>query len=313
MSTDTQSSAPDCPFPCGWKGLHKIAVQDAAYLAKVQWPEDEEGVSVPRATAMRSMDYLIQVCRTMLNSASVVAQAQQSTNCASCGEIKQTPLRIDAMGGYVCLTCVDKKLCSMLAQQPVSGADGLPDTPTRGMNLGQRIAHVGGRENAQGYIEFGSPMAVDALIQHILRDLTTSTPQGAFQARYRAAGSKWSSWGAVTCGVRGHEQELRYLETEAQPQPLAQQDADKVDAERWISVNERLPEIHEWRAGSIAGISDAVLTIDEDDPDTMTVQHLRKGGQGDLTTLYWDHGDSPTHWRPAPSLPGIDAARKEQA
>lgn len=92
---------------------------------------------------------------------------------------------------------------------------------------------------------------------------------------------------------------------------IAQQDADKVDAEQWISVNERLPEIHEWRAGSIAGISDAVLTIDEDDPDTMTVQHLRKGGQGDLTTLYWDHGDSPTHWRPAPSLPGIDAARKE--
>jgi hypothetical protein len=84
-----------------------------------------------------------------------------------------------------------------------------------------------------------------------------------------------------------------------------------VDADQWVSVNERLPEIHEWRAGSIAGISDAVLTIDEDDLDTMTVQCLRKGGQGDLTTLYWDHGDSPTHWRPAPSLPGIDAARKE--
>lgn len=93
---------------------------------------------------------------------------------------------------------------------------------------------------------------------------------------------------------------------------LDQQDADKKDAEQWISVNERLPEIHEWWAGSIAGISDAVLTIDEDDPDTMTVQRLRKGGQGDLTTLYWDNGDSPTHWRSAPSLPGIDAARKEQ-
>ncbi|PWE13034.1 hypothetical protein [Alcaligenes faecalis] len=63
-----------CPFPCGWSGLHKIAVQDAAYLAKVQWPEDEEGVNVPRATAMRSMDYLIQVCRTMLNAAPVTAQ-----------------------------------------------------------------------------------------------------------------------------------------------------------------------------------------------------------------------------------------------
>ncbi|WP_406611870.1 hypothetical protein [Alcaligenes aquatilis] len=56
------------------------------------------------------------------------------------------------------------------AQPPVSGADGLADYPTHGMSLGQRIAYVGGRENAQGYVEFGSPMAVHALIQHVLRD-----------------------------------------------------------------------------------------------------------------------------------------------
>jgi hypothetical protein len=114
----------------------------------------------------------------------------------------------------------------------------------------------------------------------------------------------WDHLDAEAC-AKGAE-EIRQLRA-----ALSQQDADKVDADQWVSVNERLPEIHEWRAGSIAGISDAVLTIDEDDLDTMTVQCLRKGGQGDLTTLYWDHGDSPTHWRPAPSLPGIDAARKE--
>ncbi|PVX75591.1 hypothetical protein [Paraburkholderia unamae] len=41
---------------------------------------------------------------------------------------------------------------------------------TGGMTLGERIAHVGGRENANGYIEFGSVMAINALIQHALRD-----------------------------------------------------------------------------------------------------------------------------------------------
>lgn len=56
------------------------------------------------------------------------------------------------------------------AQPPVSGADGLADYPTHGMSLGQRIAYVGGRENAQGYVDFGSSMAVHALIQHVLRD-----------------------------------------------------------------------------------------------------------------------------------------------
>ncbi len=40
----------------------------------------------------------------------------QATNCAGCGEYKHTPLRIDAMGGYVCLTCIDKKLGTLLGE-----------------------------------------------------------------------------------------------------------------------------------------------------------------------------------------------------
>lgn len=43
-------------------------------------------------------------------------------------------------------------------------------SPTAGMTLGERIMHVGGRENANGYIEFGSVMAVGALIKQMLRD-----------------------------------------------------------------------------------------------------------------------------------------------
>jgi hypothetical protein len=41
----------------------------------------------------------------------------QATNCAGCGQHKHTPLRVDAMGGYVCLTCIDKKLEDFFAQQ----------------------------------------------------------------------------------------------------------------------------------------------------------------------------------------------------
>ncbi|MGU2415268.1 hypothetical protein [Burkholderia cenocepacia] len=35
---------------------------------------------------------------------------KQATTCAGCGERKHTPLRIDWMGGYVCLTCIDREL-----------------------------------------------------------------------------------------------------------------------------------------------------------------------------------------------------------
>lgn len=40
----------------------------------------------------------------------------QATTCAECGEHKHTPLRVDAMGGYVCLTCIDKKLGALLGE-----------------------------------------------------------------------------------------------------------------------------------------------------------------------------------------------------
>lgn len=68
-------------------------------------------------------------------------------------------------------------------------SDNPERSATFGMTLGERIAHVGGRENAQGYVEFGSPMAVNALIQHVLRDLRcTSAPDEANN------NSPWFPW-----------------------------------------------------------------------------------------------------------------------
>lgn len=38
----------------------------------------------------------------------------QHTKCAGCLKDKHTPLRIDSLGGYVCLTCIDKALTRKL-------------------------------------------------------------------------------------------------------------------------------------------------------------------------------------------------------
>ena len=35
---------------------------------------------------------------------------EQKSTCAACLKFKATPLRVDNMGGYVCLTCVNAKL-----------------------------------------------------------------------------------------------------------------------------------------------------------------------------------------------------------
>ncbi|TXM72174.1 hypothetical protein FV226_13170 [Methylobacterium sp. WL12] len=42
---------------------------------------------------------------------------EQSTRCAGCGERKHTPLRVGDMGGYVCLTCIDKRLTELLSKE----------------------------------------------------------------------------------------------------------------------------------------------------------------------------------------------------
>lgn len=41
----------------------------------------------------------------------------QATRCAGCGERNHTPLRVDGMDGYVCLTCIDKRLEGLLAEE----------------------------------------------------------------------------------------------------------------------------------------------------------------------------------------------------
>jgi hypothetical protein len=54
----------------------------------------------------------------------------------------------------------------------------VPDpSPTSGMTIAQRILHVGGRNNAAGYVEFGSIQAVEALVRHVLRDLPAAPVQ----------------------------------------------------------------------------------------------------------------------------------------
>lgn len=70
----------------------------------------------------------------------------------------------EAVGEYI------KAFPQRFAAQPASAPDVEP-SPTAGMSMWERIKHVGGRENAATYIEFGSVQAVKALVAHVLRDL----------------------------------------------------------------------------------------------------------------------------------------------
>jgi hypothetical protein len=82
----------------------------------------------------------------------------QATNCACCGNYKHTPLRIDWMGGYVCLTCIDRVLESRApAQRPeplvLTGTDFGTDAVHEAVEQGLWAADVKLTDDAWRNIE----------------------------------------------------------------------------------------------------------------------------------------------------------------
>lgn len=67
-------------------------------------------------------------------------------------------------------TAVVQAVLAAAAPPAQQDAQAVP-SPTAGMNIAQRILHVGGRNNAAGYVEFGSIQAVEALVHQVLRDM----------------------------------------------------------------------------------------------------------------------------------------------
>jgi hypothetical protein len=71
--------------------------------------------------------------------------SKQATTCAGCGKHKHTPLRIDAMGGHVCLTCIDQKLGALL------GEFGYP--PAQAVDLGTGVKAIADERERQLQVE----------------------------------------------------------------------------------------------------------------------------------------------------------------
>ncbi|MBN3779942.1 hypothetical protein G3O06_20610 [Burkholderia sp. Ac-20345] len=69
-----------------------------------------------RTLSHKDFDMCMRIAKAAISQAPArVAEdftyaSKQAATCALCGEHKHTPLRIDWMGGYVCLTCIDREL-----------------------------------------------------------------------------------------------------------------------------------------------------------------------------------------------------------
>ncbi|WP_418135522.1 hypothetical protein [Agrobacterium sp. El2ro-1b] len=89
---------------------------------------------------------------------SALSAQVQETNCAKCGLKKHTPLRVDRMGGYVCLTCIDIALSAQV--QDVAGWQLVPVEPTAEMEDAARHLMM--------WLDFARPTEA-ALIAHCKR------------------------------------------------------------------------------------------------------------------------------------------------
>ena len=61
-------SVPECPYPCGWRNLLKLAIEDGAYLAR-NINEDEPVTENARAVTMRTVMRLRDVLMAINNAA----------------------------------------------------------------------------------------------------------------------------------------------------------------------------------------------------------------------------------------------------
>jgi hypothetical protein len=89
----------------------------------------------------------------------------QATKCAGCGEYKHTPLRNDEMGGYVCLTCIDRELERLqLAGGRQPDAAKTPDESTLASAtlLGASFERVMAHETGATCVSTGRPEKADA-------------------------------------------------------------------------------------------------------------------------------------------------------
>jgi hypothetical protein len=85
-------------------------------------------------------------------------------------------------------------------------------SPTAGMNIAQRILHVGGRNNAAGYVEFGSIQAVEALVRQVMRDAGAAPfpmPQSDAAPAPVAKGEVVRPYGA--CSIAGPKDDVAFI------------------------------------------------------------------------------------------------------
>lgn len=95
---------------------------------------------------------------------------------AVCRDVAELPDRNSPQDWPIAMLVTADELHQIVREAVISAQK---PGPTVGMNIAQRILHVGGRNNAAGYVEFGSIQAVEALVRQLLRDLQlTHVAQG---------------------------------------------------------------------------------------------------------------------------------------
>lgn len=104
------------PVPLELWGWDEKACRNAVltYARGSHWKGTVEGYLFDQQWTLRAVYLAAQP--VALEPVAYTYSSTQATNCAGCGKHQHTPLRIDAMGGYICLTCIDTKLGEVLGE-----------------------------------------------------------------------------------------------------------------------------------------------------------------------------------------------------
>lgn len=109
------------PVPEAWTEAdcqpeHVAQVEGDAAVRILRWNKNVGAFDYPVGTKLYAASAALASAPAAAPVSALTYSSTQATECAGCGVRKHTPLRVDAMGGYVCLTCIDNKLGSMLGE-----------------------------------------------------------------------------------------------------------------------------------------------------------------------------------------------------
>ncbi|MBX9066991.1 DUF551 domain-containing protein [Klebsiella aerogenes] len=258
-----------CPYPCGWDNLNKLAIQDAALVAR-GLVEGEPTTEAQRQAAISNNDRLLKVisaCRAaMLQSGILTGEGtKQAEPVTTANKLPETQF---------------KQVADLYAiTSPTGSETTFTFDPVEAANF------KGGGWSVQEYVELER-------LQEAMTGNSPAIPDGYVMVPKVPTESMINAWLSEVANWRGHVAGYKAMLAAAPQDTPALDSVQSVVtvSDTWIPVSERIPDDN----------SDVLCTAEFDGPGDW---RRKVGYWHEGKWVVYGASWTPTHWMPLPAAP----------